>query len=93
MFLEAFDIHLQHIDFVEVKRREHIIQTVHGNLDLTIIRKGESAAADKAALPGSERQKVGDYFASGMDEARIEKLADRFRRVVEAMTADTREKR
>ncbi len=32
----------------------------------------ESAAADKTALPGSERQKVGDYFASGMDVTRIE---------------------
>jgi len=33
----------------------------------------ESAAQDKAAPKGSERQKVGDFFASGMDSARIEK--------------------
>jgi len=32
----------------------------------------ESAAADKNAAPGSERRKVGDYFASGMDVTRIE---------------------
>ena len=33
----------------------------------------ESAAKDTTATKGSERQKVGDYFASGMDVARIEK--------------------
>ena len=32
----------------------------------------ESAAADKTAPQGSDRQKVGDYYASGMDVARIE---------------------
>ena len=32
----------------------------------------ESAAADRSAPKGSERQKVGDFFAAGMDEARIE---------------------
>jgi predicted metalloendopeptidase len=32
----------------------------------------ESAAADTSAPKGSERQKVGDFFAAGMDEARIE---------------------
>lgn len=32
----------------------------------------ESAAADRSTPKGSERQKVGDFFAAGMDEARIE---------------------
>jgi putative endopeptidase len=32
----------------------------------------EGAAADTSAPKGSERQKVGDFFASGMDTARIE---------------------
>jgi len=32
----------------------------------------EGAAADRSAPKGSERQKVGDFFAAGMDEARIE---------------------
>ncbi len=32
----------------------------------------EGAAQDRKAPKGSERQKVGDYFASGMDTARIE---------------------
>jgi predicted metalloendopeptidase len=32
----------------------------------------EDAAADRSASKGSERQKVGDFFAAGMDEARIE---------------------
>ncbi len=32
----------------------------------------EGAAADATAPPGSERQQVGDYFAAGMDESRIE---------------------
>ena len=33
----------------------------------------ETAAADTHAPEGSERQKVGDFFAAGMDEARIER--------------------
>jgi len=33
----------------------------------------DGAAADASAPKGSERQKVGDFFAAGMDEARIEK--------------------
>jgi putative endopeptidase len=33
----------------------------------------ESAAADRSAPKGSERQKVGDFFAAGMDEARIQR--------------------
>ena len=32
----------------------------------------DAAAADTAAARGSERQKVGDFYAAGMDEARIE---------------------
>ena len=32
----------------------------------------DGAAADTTAPKGSERQKVGDFFAAGMDEARIE---------------------
>jgi putative endopeptidase len=32
----------------------------------------EGAAADRSTPKGSERQKVGDFFAAGMDEARIE---------------------
>jgi predicted metalloendopeptidase len=32
----------------------------------------EGAAADRAVPKGSERQKVGDFFAAGMDETRIE---------------------
>ncbi len=51
----------------------------------------ESAAADKAAAPGSERQKVGDYFASGMDVTRIEQdglkpLAGRLARIDQTRT-------
>jgi putative endopeptidase len=34
----------------------------------------EEAAADTAAKKGSERQKIGDWYASMMDEARIETL-------------------
>ena len=33
----------------------------------------DGAAADQFAPKGSERQKVGDFFAAGMDDARIEK--------------------
>ncbi len=33
----------------------------------------ESAAQDSAAAPGSEERKIGDFYASGMDEAGIEK--------------------
>jgi putative endopeptidase len=32
----------------------------------------DEAAADKAAAPGSNRQKIGDYYASCMDEKQIE---------------------
>jgi predicted metalloendopeptidase len=32
----------------------------------------EGAAADRSAPKGSDRQKVGDFFAAGMDETRIE---------------------
>ena len=32
----------------------------------------DAAAADTAAAKGSERQQVGDFYAAGMDEARIE---------------------
>lgn len=46
----------------------------------------ESAAADTAAARGSVRQKVGDFYAAGMDEATIEKaglqpLASRLARI------------
>jgi putative endopeptidase len=34
----------------------------------------EQAAADKKAVPGSIEQKVGDFYYSGMDEERINKL-------------------
>ena len=37
----------------------------------------EAAADDTSALQGSERQKVGDFFAAGMDEARIEEEGGR----------------
>jgi len=33
----------------------------------------QSAAQNSAAAPGSEEQKIGDFYASGMDEAGIEK--------------------
>src|SRR5882672_4871199 len=33
----------------------------------------QTAAADKTAPRGSEAQKIGDFFASGMDEAAVEK--------------------
>jgi len=33
----------------------------------------QSAAQDSAAAPGSEERKIGDFYASGMDEAGIEK--------------------
>ena len=39
-------------------------QAVHGIL--------EEAANDKTAAPGSNAQKIGDFYASGMDEAKIE---------------------
>src|ERR1700690_3284346 len=32
----------------------------------------EEASQDKSAAPGSNRQKIGDYYASCMDEAQIE---------------------
>ncbi|MGD8827811.1 MAG: M13 family metallopeptidase [Gammaproteobacteria bacterium] len=46
----------------------------------------KEAAADKHAKPGSAEQKIGDFFASGMDTARINKLgisplADEFARI------------
>jgi len=34
----------------------------------------QEAAADQSAAAGSERRKIGDFFASGMDEAAVEKL-------------------
>ncbi|HVA97446.1 MAG TPA: M13 family metallopeptidase [Bacteroidia bacterium] len=33
----------------------------------------DSAAADKNAKPGSDEQKIGDYFASGMDSVKLNK--------------------
>src|SRR5664279_3726414 len=33
----------------------------------------QAAAADQSAAAGSERRKIGDFFASGMDEAAVEK--------------------
>ena len=33
----------------------------------------QAAAADKAALAGTEERKIGDFYASGMDEAAVEK--------------------
>jgi len=33
----------------------------------------QAAAADKDAVPGSDEQKIGDFFASGMDEAAVER--------------------
>jgi putative endopeptidase len=46
----------------------------------------QAAAADTAAAPGSEERKIGDFFASGMDEAAVEKagitpLASEFARI------------
>jgi putative endopeptidase len=45
-----------------------------------------AAAANRAAAHGSEAQKIGDFYASGMDEAAVEKagiapLRDEFRRI------------
>lgn len=37
----------------------------------------QAAAADTAATPGSDAQKIGDFFASGMDEAAVEKAGIR----------------
>ena len=34
----------------------------------------EDAAADKTATPGSIKQKIGDFYTSGMDTAKIEKV-------------------
>ena len=45
----------------------------------------EETAAKGDAAPGSEAQKVGDLFASFMDEARVEKLGDQ--PILEALTA------
>ncbi|WBA41026.1 M13 family metallopeptidase [Hymenobacter canadensis] len=39
----------------------------------TLRRILEDAAADRAATPGSNRQKVGDYYAVGMDSVGLEK--------------------
>jgi putative endopeptidase len=33
----------------------------------------QAAAADSSAAPGSEERKIGDFYASGMDEAAVEK--------------------
>jgi len=33
----------------------------------------QAAAANKSAVPGSDEQKIGDFFASGIDEAAVEK--------------------
>ena len=33
----------------------------------------QAAAVNKSAAPGSDEQKIGDFFASGMDEAAVEK--------------------
>ncbi len=46
----------------------------------------QSAAANTAAAPGSEERKIGDFYASGMDEAAVEKagitpLKDEFARI------------
>jgi putative endopeptidase len=38
-----------------------------------IIHQLLQAAADSHAAPGSEEQKIGDFYASGMDEAAVEK--------------------
>ena len=48
----------------------------------------EAAAADKQAPAGSERRKVGDFYAAGMDEAAIEKagldpLLPEFKRIAQ----------
>ena len=44
------------------------------------------------AVPGNELELRVEFDVEVFTKARIEKLADRFRRVLEAMTADTREK-
>src|SRR5476651_539375 len=46
----------------------------------------QAAAADTSAAPGSETRKIGDFYASGMDEAAVEKagiapLKDEFARI------------
>jgi putative endopeptidase len=46
----------------------------------------QAAAANPAAVRGSDEQKIGDFYASGMDEAGVEKagiapLRDEFRRI------------
>ena len=46
----------------------------------------QAAAANTGAAPGSEERKIGDFFASGMDEAAVEKagiapLKDEFARI------------
>ncbi|MGH8373315.1 MAG: M13 family metallopeptidase, partial [Gammaproteobacteria bacterium] len=48
----------------------------------------ENAAKDKSAKPGSVTQKVGDFYASGMDEAAINKagiepLSPEFKRIAD----------
>src|SRR5689334_18864067 len=39
-----------------------------------ILREASAAAADGTAAPGSDRRKIGDLFASFMDEERVEAL-------------------
>jgi predicted metalloendopeptidase len=47
-------------------------QEVEGRTFAIVKEILESAAADRSAPKGSERQKVGNFFAAGMDEATIE---------------------
>ena len=53
----------------------------------------EGAAADATALPGSERRKLGDFFAAGMDESRIEAEGARPLDPLLARIAATRDRR
>lgn len=50
-----------------------IWKTIQDTLNQTILKICQSAAADTKATKGSNKQKIGDFFFSGMDTVSIEK--------------------
>lgn len=49
-------------------------QVVQDELYTKLRKISEDAAADKAAKPGSDEQKVGDFWTTGMDQTKADKL-------------------
>ncbi|MDQ3047002.1 MAG: M13 family metallopeptidase [Bacteroidota bacterium] len=50
-----------------------IFRTIQDTINSAVLRICESSAADTKAEKGSNKQKIGDYFFSGMDTVNIEK--------------------